>query len=121
LLAVLFLIAGFSLVGIPPSSGFWGKFLLVQESFVQGRYAWGGLALAVGVLTLYSMVKIWLEGFWKPHPRGATLTATAAQLGPAYAVVLALALLLLVTGLYPEPLIQYADTATAHLWQGGAP
>jgi NADH:ubiquinone oxidoreductase subunit 4 (subunit M) len=49
------------------------------------------------------------------------LTATAAQLGPAYAVVLALALLLLVTGLYPEPLIQYADTATAHLWQGGAP
>jgi multicomponent Na+:H+ antiporter subunit D len=121
LLAVLFLIAGFSLVGIPPSSGFWGKFMLVQESFVQGRYAWGGLALAVGVLTLYSMVKIWLEGFWKPHPRGAALTASAPQLGAAYVVVLALALLLLVTGLYPEPLIQYADAATAHLWQGSTP
>jgi multicomponent Na+:H+ antiporter subunit D len=123
LLAVLFLIAGFSLVGIPPSSGFWGKFLLVQESFVQGRYAWGGLALAVGLLTLYSMVKIWLEGFWKPHPQGtaATATATTLQLTPAYAVVLLLALLLLVTGLYPEPLIQYTDAATNMLWQRSAP
>ena len=121
LLAVLFLIAGFSLVGIPPSSGFWGKFLLVQESFVQGRYAWGGLALAVGVVTLYSMVKIWLEGFWKPHPQGAVLTATSLHLTPAYAVVLALALLLLVTGLYPEPLIQYTEAATAMLWQRSAP
>jgi multicomponent Na+:H+ antiporter subunit D len=118
LLAMLFLVAGFSLVGIPPSSGFWGKFLLVQESFVQGRYAWGGLALAVGVLTLYSMVKIWLEGFWKPHPRGTVLTVSTSHLGPAYAVVLALVLLLLVTGLYPEPLIKYTDAATAYLWQG---
>jgi multicomponent Na+:H+ antiporter subunit D len=121
LLAVLFLITGFSLVGIPPSSGFWGKFMLVQESFVQGRYAWGGLALAVGVLTLYSMVKIWLEGFWKPHPRGAALTATTLNLTPAYAVVLVLASLLLVMGLFPEPLIQYADAATAHLWRVSAP
>ena len=121
LLAVLFLIAGFSLVGIPPSSGFWGKFLLVQESFVQGRYLWGGLALFVGVLTLYSMVKIWLEGFWKPHPQGTAVTATNRQLTPAYAVVLVLALLLLVTGLYPEPLIQYSEAATSMLWQESAP
>jgi multicomponent Na+:H+ antiporter subunit D len=123
LLAILFLIAGFSLVGVPPSSGFWGKFLLVQESFVQGRYAWGGLALAVGVLTLYSMVKIWLEGFWKPHPQGAAAAAARAdvRLGPAYTAVLVLALLLLVTGLYPEPLLRYTDAATAMLWQGGAP
>jgi multicomponent Na+:H+ antiporter subunit D len=121
LLAMLFLIAGFSLVGIPPSSGFWGKFLLVQEAFVQGRYAWGGLALAVGVLTLYSMVKIWLEGFWKPHPRDAVLTVSTRQLAPAYAAVLVLATLLLITGLYPEPLIRYTDAATAYLWQGGAP
>ena len=121
LLAVLFLIAGFSLVGIPPSSGFWGKFLLVQESFIQGRYAWGGLALAVGVLTLYSMVKIWLEGFWKPHPKGSALTATSLDLTPAYAVVLVLALLLLVTGVYPEPLIQYTEAATSMLWQRSAP
>jgi multicomponent Na+:H+ antiporter subunit D len=121
LLAILFLIAGFSLVGVPPSSGFWGKFLLVQESFAQGHYAWGGLALAVGFLTLYSMVKIWLEGFWKPHPHGEVLAVPAVQLGPAYASVIVLAILLLVVGLYPEPLIQYSSAATASLWGGGVP
>ncbi|UCE88613.1 MAG: Na+/H+ antiporter subunit D, partial [Pseudomonadota bacterium] len=121
LLAILFLVAGLSLVGIPPSSGFWGKFLLVQESFSQGRYAWGGLALAVGLLTLYSMVKIWLEGFWKPHPRGAVLLAPVRHAGPAYATVVVLALLLLVMGLFPESLIQYTNSATSMLWARGVP
>lgn len=69
-LALLFLISAFSLVGVPPSTGFWGKFMLVGEAFEQGRYVWGGGALAVGFLTLYSMSKIWVEGFWKTHPAG---------------------------------------------------
>ena len=46
-LALLFLLAAFSLVGVPPTSGFWGKFLLVRESFGQGQFLWGGVALAV--------------------------------------------------------------------------
>ena len=65
LLAVLFLVSAFSLVGVPPSTGFWGKFMLLREAFEQERYVWGGGALAVGLLTLYSMSKIWLEGSGK--------------------------------------------------------
>jgi multicomponent Na+:H+ antiporter subunit D len=112
LLAVLFLVAAFSLVGVPPSSGFWGKFLLVQESFVQGHYVWGGFALGVGILTLYSMVKIWLEGFWKPHPQGEVVTEKRRGVGASYMVVLVLAALLVAIGIYPEPLIDYANNAT---------
>lgn len=118
LLALLFIIAGFSLVGVPPSSGFWGKFLLVQESFVQGHYAWGGIALGVGVLTLYSMVKIWLEGFWKPHPQGDVIAVNTDGAGAGYMVVLFLAALLVAMGIYPEPLIQYANDATQLFWTG---
>ena len=118
LLAILFLVAAFSLVGIPPSSGFWGKFLLVQESFVQGHYAWGGFALGVGILTLYSMVKIWLEGFWKPHPQGDNIAVRTAGTSPAYTTVVVLAALLVVMGIYPEPLIQYANEATRMFWDG---
>ena len=119
LLALLFLIAGFSLVGVPPSSGFWGKFLLVQESFVQGHYAWGGFALGVGVLTLYSMVKIWLEGFWKPHPQGEAISMNAPGVSASYTVVFILAALLVAMGVYPEPLIQYANEATLLSWKEG--
>ena len=120
LLALLFLIAGFSLVGVPPSSGFWGKFLLVQASFAQGHFAWGGIALAVGLLTLYSMVKIWLEGFWKPHPAGEAGLVHDARLGGAYTAVTVLVLLLVIVGLFPDPLIRYSVSATSMPW-GGMP
>jgi multicomponent Na+:H+ antiporter subunit D len=116
LLALLFLVAAFSLVGVPPSSGFWGKFMLVRESFVQGHFLWGGFALAVGVLTLYSMVKIWIEGFWKPHPAGETAVVSTKAMHLDYAVVLVLVILLMLIGIYPEPLVQYATSATELLW-----
>lgn len=114
LLAIVFLVSAFSLVGVPPSSGFWGKFLLVKEAFGQGRYAWGGMALAVGLLTLYSMSKIWLEAFWKPHP-GEPIMAAPLPTG-AWIGVLSLTALILVMGLFPEPFIHYASSASAHLW-----
>jgi multicomponent Na+:H+ antiporter subunit D len=115
-LAMCFLIAGFSLVGVPPSSGFWGKFLLVQEAFAQEHFIWGGFALAVGVLTLYSMVKIWMEGFWKPHPAGPVNTPAATGQSLCNAVVVVLVALLVVIGVYPEPLIEYSTLATSSLW-----
>ena len=113
-LATLFLIAAFSLVGVPPSSGFWGKFLLVRESFAQERYVWGGVALAVGVLTLYSMTKIWLEAFWKPHPEPG-LQASAAGLKPAWWSVALLTALILALGLMPEPALRYVESAALSL------
>ncbi|MGA7801724.1 MAG: proton-conducting transporter membrane subunit, partial [Gammaproteobacteria bacterium] len=120
-LSLLFLVAAFSLVGVPPSSGFWGKFLLVQQAFGEGRYAWGGFALAVGALTLYSMVKIWLEGFWKPHPEPSALALPTPRLAPAYGAVLALVGLLVALGLYPQPFVHYAQAAMVGFWPGGRP
>lgn len=113
-LALLFLLFALSLVGIPPLSGFWGKYLIVRESLLQGQFVWAGVALGVGALTFYSMLKIWLEAFWKKHPEPDWRPATTCQLAPAY---IGLTLLLLVTlwmGLFPETLIGYtllaADT-----------
>ena len=113
-LAALFLIAAFSLVGVPPSSGFWGKFLLVRESFAQERYVWGGVALAVGALTLYSMTKIWLEAFWKPHPE-PDRQAPAPGLKPAWWAVTLLTALVLALGLMPEPALRYVELAALSL------
>ena len=109
-LAGLFLLSAFSLVGVPPTTGFWGKFLILREALSQDRLVWAGAALATGLLTLYSMSKIWLEGFWKPHPMAP---GTEPPPAPAYASVIALSLVILMVGLYPEPLIDYLQKHSA--------
>jgi len=113
LLAVLFLINAFSLVGVPPSSGFWGKYLLVAESFRQEQFIWGGIALFTGILTLYSMSKIWLEGVWKAHPDEHFAPSSVLRVWPAYAAVIGLSLVIIGMGIYPEPLIAFLETHSA--------
>lgn len=67
-LAMLFLIAALSLAGLPPLSGFFAKLSLVQAGLALGQYPIVAVALGVSVLTLFSMIKIWTEAFWKPPP-----------------------------------------------------
>jgi multicomponent Na+:H+ antiporter subunit D len=104
LLAGLFLLSAFALVGVPPTTGFWGKFLILREALNQDRLLWAGVALATGLLTLYSMTKIWLEGFWKPNPVSPSRVPLPVS---AYAAVITLSLVILLVGLYPEPVIDY--------------
>lgn len=117
-LAALFLLLALALVGIPPFSGFWGKYLIVHESFVQGEYLWAGVALAVGFLTLYSMVKIWLEAFWKPHPDRHWQPPATSHTAPAYAGLSLLVLVTLWAGLFPERLLRFVTAAAASLNRG---
>jgi multicomponent Na+:H+ antiporter subunit D len=65
-LSVLFLISAMSLAGIPPLSGFFAKLSLIQAGLATEQFALVGAALAVSLLTLYSMTKIWTMAFWKP-------------------------------------------------------
>ncbi|MCU0836384.1 MAG: Na+/H+ antiporter subunit D [Chromatiaceae bacterium] len=113
-LGVLFLIPALSLVGVPPLSGFWAKLLILEEAIAQGRVAWTVVALLVSVLTLYSMVKIWMEGFWSPHP-DPQWRLPRARLWPAYAATLGLAAVTLWIGLNPQPLLTYAQAAASTL------
>ncbi len=66
--AALFLIPALSLAGLPPLSGFFGKFILVRAGLEEGQFAIVAVSLAVSLLTLLSMLKIWNEVFWKPVP-----------------------------------------------------
>jgi multicomponent Na+:H+ antiporter subunit D len=85
LLAGLFLVSALSLAGIPPFSGFFAKLGLVQAGIANSQYAVTGVALAVGLLTLYSMTKIWNEAFWKaaPAPPGESAPVETAYRLPA--------------------------------------
>ncbi|GAB5447957.1 Na+/H+ antiporter subunit D [Gymnodinialimonas sp.] len=118
LLAILFLIPAFSLAGFPPLSGFWAKFILVKAALENGNYWISAIALIVGLLTIYSMTKIWGNAFWKPHPAGVEpkLSSLAAKDRAALLVpIAALAILTCVIGLFPEPFVLFAERAADQL------
>jgi multicomponent Na+:H+ antiporter subunit D len=116
-LATLFLVQALSLVGIPPLSGFWAKFLLVRETVLAGHLWWAGAALAVGALTLYSMLKIWLEAFWRAHPRDDWQQTALTPSVPAIAVAVGLAVLTTAFGLWPDPVLRFTTAAAAALYE----
>jgi multicomponent Na+:H+ antiporter subunit D len=65
-LSVAAMVPIFSLAGVPPLSGFLGKLAIVEGTFAAGAYWVGGVVLAVGLLTLLSMGRTWVDGFWRP-------------------------------------------------------
>lgn len=119
-LAMLFAIPALSLVGIPPLSGFWAKLLVLNEAIGQQRYVWAGVGLLVSVLTLYSMMKIWLEAFWKNPPsqaEEAPVPPPSADLTWAWVATAMLAAVTLAIGLAPQMLIEFSQHAAAPLGQ----
>lgn len=65
LLSLLMVIPLFSLVGIPPFSGFWPKLALITESFNIGNYWLIAAVLFASFITLFVIARIWSEVFWK--------------------------------------------------------
>lgn len=118
LLAVLFFIPAFSLGGIPPLSGFWAKFAVVRAGLEVESWWTVTAALLVGVLTLYSMTKIWAEAFWKAAPEGLEEQAPRPHLGGLVWMLVPIGLLSLTTvgiGLLGEPLFALAERAAEQL------
>lgn len=68
LLGILFIIPAFALAGVPPLPGFFGKFFLIKAGFEAEKWFISGIAIITGMLTLFSMIKIWNEAFFKKAP-----------------------------------------------------
>lgn len=115
-MAVLFLLAAFSLAGFPPFSGFWGKLVLVRAGLETEAVLAVSAALLTGLLTTFSMTKIWNEAFWKEAPAGTPLVLLPdGQKAALMLPVWALTALALVMGLLPEPFIAIGLRAAEEL------
>jgi multicomponent Na+:H+ antiporter subunit D len=65
-LAAMFLVAARGLAGIPPSSGVISKFALVDAGIADRRYTIDAVSLVASLLTVFSMIRIWMGAFWSP-------------------------------------------------------
>ncbi len=121
-LSALMLIAAMSTVGLPPFSGFYGKLMILRETFDPSLgVAWRVLAGAVivsGALTLVVMAKLYARVFWVA-PEGEPSTqsrlsfpGTTGGLRAAYVSVALLVIASLGVGLAPEGLVSTALLAT---------
>ena len=115
-LAVGFLISAMSLAGLPPLSGFFAKFVVIKAG-VEAESWWAtGFALLVGLLTLYSMIKIWAEVFWKKPDDSMDSQVASRQLSVWMILpVVMLAAMTVSIGIWGEPLLQIAETSAEQL------
>ncbi len=122
LFGVLFLLPALSLAGVPPLSGFFAKLALLRASIEAGQYGIVATALCTSVLTLLAVTRIWSEVFWKPNPRGTTLTVPrlSAQSVPLWLPVMVLAGLVVVLGLAVGPAFRLASAAGLQLYDPSA-
>ena len=116
LLAIAFLGAALSLIGVPPLVGFVAKFALVRAGFGAGQYVPVAFAVVVSFFTLLSMLKIWNGVFWGDLPAGQV--EQPARIVEHLGLVLpglVLAVLALLVGLAPQVLLALAEQAALGL------
>lgn len=80
LLTGLFVVAGLSLSGVPPFSGFVAKLMLVKGGIEASSYGIVAVSVLVSFLTLFSMMKVYRYVFWGvPHGRDSVEAGNAAR------------------------------------------
>lgn len=113
-------LASVSLVGLPPSGGFIGKWQLLSAAVVAERWAWAALILAGTLLAAGYVMRVLWHAFSPASPAGALHPVPHAMQWPA----LALALLAALMGLIVAQPVQWlrigAPPAIAAGGGGGA-
>ncbi|GAB5389043.1 MAG: Na+/H+ antiporter subunit D [Alphaproteobacteria bacterium] len=106
-----------ALAGLPPFLGFWPKLMLVQSGWASDFGMWPIAAMLVGsFITMIGLGRFFAATVWRAAPAGMSFDGLHPKAVPVMRttvwVLLAPALLM---GLYPEPLIQWAQAAAQGL------
>lgn len=102
-------LAGMSLIGLPPSSGFAGKWLLLNSALAQGQWWWVAVMLLGSLLAAAYVVRVLAHAFTQVRePKGPAAVPPAMEW-----TALALALLAVLLG--------FGSSGLAELLHVGAP
>jgi multicomponent Na+:H+ antiporter subunit D len=119
-LSVVMAVVLFSLVGIPPLSGFWPKIFLFEAGFLNGSYLLITSLIFASFITLYVIARMWSEVFWKNLPEGQVQVDGLKGMrvfhrGLLIAPVILMAVVSLLIGLGAEKIIVVARHIAAEM------
>jgi multicomponent Na+:H+ antiporter subunit D len=109
-IAILFAIPALSLAGLPPLSGFFAKFSLLKASLETHQGIAAAAIVLVGLLTIFSMLKIWVAVFW-----GSPLENTRTPLRVNLATSAIMGLTTIGIGIACGPFFTLAESAATSL------
>ncbi|WNF38932.1 Na+/H+ antiporter subunit D [Bacillaceae bacterium IKA-2] len=101
-----FFVSAMAMAGIPPLSGFFSKFALVLSGIQEEHYFIVFVALGVGLLTIFSMMKIFIYAFWGEQ-KLTDEEAKERKIGKVVLSILPLVALAVLMGLAAEPIFIY--------------
>lgn len=119
-LAALFLAPALSLAGLPPLSGFFAKLGLVQAGLQANQGGIVAVSLVVSLFTLFSMMKLWNEAFWKVAPNSDPPAGDRLALAGWLLPIAALAVVTVAIGLGAGPVFALALRAGEQLMNPAA-
>jgi multicomponent Na+:H+ antiporter subunit D len=102
-------VGAFSVAGVPPAGGFFGKMTVFQASISDHRPLIVALIFVGGALSFVYMFQIYRARFW------VNQEADEATTRGALGLVLTFALAIVAIGVYPEPLLSFTQEATRML------
>lgn len=79
-LSLLMAIVLFSLVGIPPLSGFWPKIYLFKGAYLEGQWWFIGALVLGSFVTLWVIASMWAQVFWKNRPDSVDAVDSFAEM-----------------------------------------
>lgn len=106
-----FAVGALSVVGLPPTAGFLAKVELFLTGLEAESPALVALIVLGGLLSFVYMFQVYQHDYWRSEKRGPASPRSVRLL------VLALALLLLAVGVWPEPLLRLGESAAGTLLQ----
>lgn len=106
LMALALLVALFSLAGVPPLAGFFGKWLLFSSAAHGGHLWFVVLAILNSVISLYYYLFLVKAAYYGDAPEGQPV---AAKGGPRFAI-LVITIAIAGLGIYPRILTEYIGT-----------
>ena len=119
-MAVLFVIPAFSRAGFPPLSGFWAKLILAKAGIEAGAYWIVAVAMAVGLFTMYSMSKVWVNAFLPGTDEDVDADRTPTSVRVMYLPIGVLAAATIFISVFAGPVYEIAERSADELMNSSA-